>query len=600
MQMKKLLLTFSAIALMFLSSSAFALQSDNFTYEVSGSDNVTITGYTGSGGAVVIPETINTMPVVTIGDSAFYGAGITSVIISSNVTSIGRAAFLNCTGLTSVTIPGSVTNIGIDAFAITGLTSVFIPGSVTNIGFGVFASCTGLTDIDVDTDNPAYISQDGVLYNKIKSELVQYPPGKAGYFTIPDNVTMLWIGAFYGATGLTSVTIPGSVTSIGDLAFTLCTGLTSITVEASNSAYSSQDGVLYNNAKTSLLQYPAGKFGGFIIPHSVKSIEYGAFYSSIGLTSVTIPDSVTTIAGSAFYNCTGLTSVTISGNVTSIGINAFALSGLTSVSIPASVTTIENGAFVFCSQLNAAYFYGNAPAMGTDVFYGGASGFTVYYIPSSSGFTNPWYSYPTELFCPAPDLIAPSGTGIEPKPAFSWYTAGDFAWYNLLVWSEARGGIVANAWYGPTACTAGTCTGNLANALPGGKNWWWLNIYYGDTVCGFKEQPGGKWLLADVVGCGAPALTSPNGGSVGAGLKPNFTFSDSGAEWYEIMVWTSNGYLAIDQWVDKSLVCTAGSCSVTTTLGLPAGTTNWWWLNTYSTACGLKMQDGGWKTFTQN
>jgi len=201
--------------------------------------------------------------------------------------------------------------------------------------------------------------------------------------------------------------------------------------------------------------------------------------------------------------------------------------------------------------------------------------------------------------CPAPDLTAPDGATI-PKPAFSWTKANDVAWYNIMVWSEARGGIVASSWFGPTTCSGSTCTAaDLGTALPAGNNWWWLNVYYGDTACGFIEQPGGKWKLAVVAGCTAPTLTSPDNVIIATGTKPTFIFTDSGAEWYEILAWTSNGYLAIDQWVDESLICESGSCSVTTTYGLPAGTTNWWWLNTYSASCGFQMQPGGlWKSFT--
>ena len=83
--------------------------------------------------------------------------------------------------------------------------------------------------------------------------------------------------AFSDCGGLTSVTIPGSVTSIGEGAFENCTGLTSIVVDPSNTAYSSQDGVLYDKAMTVLIQYPGGKSGGFDIPNSVTSIGSYAF-----------------------------------------------------------------------------------------------------------------------------------------------------------------------------------------------------------------------------------------------------------------------------------------------------------------------------------
>ena len=112
---------------------------------------ITITKYTGPGGAVVIPSTINGLPVTSIGDSAFISCtGLTSVTIGNSVTSIGIEAFGMCTNLTSVTIPNSVTYIGCDAFAgCTSLISITIPNSVTYIACEAFVSCTGLASVTI-------------------------------------------------------------------------------------------------------------------------------------------------------------------------------------------------------------------------------------------------------------------------------------------------------------------------------------------------------------------------------------------------------------------------------------------------------------------
>jgi hypothetical protein len=175
-----------------LPDMTFGLQYGDFTYTVSGG-TITITKYTGTGGDVVIPPTINSLPVVSIGDYAFEDfSGLTSVTIPDCVISIGIGAFQYCSGLTRVTIPDSVTIIGHLAFNnCDHLTSVIIPESVTSIGDAAFDQCSSLTSV-----------------------------------TIPNSVTRIGACAFYRCIGLTSVTIGNGVTSIGYGAFYECTTLT--------------------------------------------------------------------------------------------------------------------------------------------------------------------------------------------------------------------------------------------------------------------------------------------------------------------------------------------------------------------------------------
>ena len=270
--------------------------------------------------ASVIPDDGS---VTSIGEYAFYGSGLTSIVIPDNVTSIGEYAFYGCSSLTSITIPfvgekadgtgytyfGYIfgndyvpaslkeviitggTSIGSSAFyGCSGLISVTIPDSVTSIGNGSFEDCSGMTN-----------------------------------FVIPDSVTSVGDSAFSGCSGLTSITIPDSVTSISSYVFSGCSGLTSIT-----------------------------------IPDSVTSIGSHAFYECSGLTNIVIPDNVTSIGSYAFSGCSGLTSVTIPDSVTSIGAWAFdGCSGLTSITIPDSVTSIGSYAFSECSGLTEVYYQGD-------------------------------------------------------------------------------------------------------------------------------------------------------------------------------------------------------------------------------------------------
>jgi hypothetical protein len=170
--------------------------------------------------------------------------------------------------------------------------------------------------------------------------------------TFAENSQLKTIGgnAFFGCRILTSITIPAGVMSIGEFAFLACTSLTSITVDAGNPNYSSESGILYNKAKTTLIQAPGAISGTVTIPASVTSIDTNAFTECTSLTSVTfaVGSQLKTIGLSAFHGCTGLTSITIPAGVTSIGGGAFInCTSLTSVTIPSSVTSIGEDVFYY-------------------------------------------------------------------------------------------------------------------------------------------------------------------------------------------------------------------------------------------------------------
>ena len=255
--------------------------------------------------------------------------------IPDSVKEIGNDTFRDCTGLTSIDIPAGVTEIGHSAFSdCTGLKNITIPDSVTKIGNHAFSGCTRLTGIDVDESNPHYSSINGGLFNKEKTEIISYPAGKMGEYTIPDSVKEIGNDTFRDCTGLTSVTIPADVTEIGRSAFQNCTSLTDINVDDMNPCYSSIDGVLFNKEKTAIILYPAGKMGEYTIPASVTAIETDAFSGCTGLKNITIPDGVTEIGMYAFSNCTLLTGITIPDSVTEIRVGAFSgCTGLTGINV---------------------------------------------------------------------------------------------------------------------------------------------------------------------------------------------------------------------------------------------------------------------------
>jgi len=378
-----------------------------------------ITGYSGSGGALVIPSTIGGLPVTGIGYGAFRNrTSLTSVDIPTSVTSIADEAFFGSTGLASATIPNGVASIGARAFLnCTSLVTVTIPSSVTTLGSYAFRNCTNLTSASFMGNAPATMGTgvfdftatgftvfsfngatgfDKFQWTTYQTANLNYTTnndqititgysGSGGALVIPSSigglpVTGISYGAFRQQASLTSVTIPATVTSI-DYAFSDCPGLSSINVDAANPNFSSENGVLFDKLQTTLIRYPAGLAGAYIIPASVTSIWLRAFSGCSGLTSVTIPSGVIDIHCLAFSLCTGLRSITI----------------------PNSVTYIGSEAFGSCSRLSSACFLGAPPQLGIwpaispevpEPFELTASDFKVYHLNGAPGCSAPpWDRY---------------------------------------------------------------------------------------------------------------------------------------------------------------------------------------------------------------
>ncbi len=402
--------------------------------------------------SMVIPNKVTSM-----GDFAFYGCiGLTSIEIPDGVTTIGDCAFRDCKNLagiivdsdntayqsidgdlytkggetlvqyatgktaTTFTVPESVISIGPYSFGSYGsLTSIEILDNVTLIDPNAFKECNSLASITVSENNRYYASQDGILYNKEKTDIVHVPKGIRGHITLPDSITNIGENVFSWCSGLTSIEIPDGVTTIGDGAFYYCDSLTSIT-----------------------------------IPDSVTSIGGYAFSSCSSLTSITIPDGVTSIGDEAFYGCSRLTiycevaskpsgwssswnynkrpviwnyagvmvtengiryvltnngTMTVCGyegieteveiastvqgySVTEINQNAFSGErNLTSITIPDSITTIGLYAFQNCSGLTSIIIPDSITSIGTQAFYG-CSSLTIYCEATSkpSGWSYYW------------------------------------------------------------------------------------------------------------------------------------------------------------------------------------------------------------------
>lgn len=275
-------------------------------------------------------------------------------------------------GTRSYEIPTGTTAIGDSAiYHCDRLTNVSIPDSVSSIGYNSFTSCVLLKKIDVSETNPAYVSVDGVLFDKATNTLLAYPCAKDGSsYEIPDSTAAIGDSAFALCKRLTGVVFPGSVTAIGRLAFSgcdrlasiaipqgvssigawafsSCGGLTSVTisdgvisigedafgyceklneivVSEGNPTFESIDGVLFKKLPKILkCSPPARDVTHYEIPWDTDAIGNGAFRGNRNLTSVVIPYFVTSIGDYAFTMCDNLVSVTILYDATSIGEEAF-------------------------------------------------------------------------------------------------------------------------------------------------------------------------------------------------------------------------------------------------------------------------------------
>ena len=336
--------------------------------------------------------------VTSIGKSSFSNLSLTSITIPNSVTKIGDCAFMACSSMTNITIPNSITSIGRYAFyGCTNLTNITIPDSVTTIGQNAFEDCYFTSDnfvnnskcqynrgeTIVDTDTDGFCIKDNVL--------VKMRPNYAiDVVSIPNGVIKIGDYAFEDCESLVNVTIPDSVTNIGQSAFIYCYGLTSVTIPDSVTRIAKQTFYLCTNLTN------------IIIPDSVINIGESAFQYCTSLANITIPNTVKSIGDDAFYSCyftsdsfvnnskcqhnrgetivdTDTDGFCIKGNIL---VNMRPSYAIGEVSIPKNVTSIGESAFSRCTNLTSIIIPNNVTSIGSSAFMGCTS-MTNVTIPNS-------------------------------------------------------------------------------------------------------------------------------------------------------------------------------------------------------------------------
>lgn len=349
----------------------------------------------------------NLKAITSIGSEAFKNCKmIRELSIGKGVTFIGNSAFSGCSNLLSLKIPSSVTSIGESAFMnCKRLSSINIPYNVISIGISVFKGCDSLSNLKVAKKNPAYMSDNGILFSKDRTMLLFYPSTKTvTEYDIPYGVTTIGDCAFYGCCSLKSITIPSSVTSIGACAFWNCERISSISIPLKvvlinkltfwNCANLTTINILgkdieieYNafkncnklTSKQTLLDRYEKKevvnpddslsindniLKGTKEEHNTNTItdEYFEYHqTSDGISSVSLFRRKTALCGDVEIP----SKISSEGNayfVTSICEYAFQnCKDITSVIIPACITTIGNSAFIGCSGLEDLYSRNRIP-----------------------------------------------------------------------------------------------------------------------------------------------------------------------------------------------------------------------------------------------
>lgn len=290
----------------------------------------------------------------------------------------GELVSYNGTG-GEITIPETVTVFPTQIFDNTeGITSISIPASAKTLNYslypclsGIFYQCKDLESITVSEEHESYSSVDGVLFDLKDKCLLRYPPAKPEQSYVQELfVEEIATSAFEGCRNLQECYLHADVNKIDTGAFANAYSLQGIYVDSENETYCSEDGVLFNKDKTTLLQYPAGKQDiSYTVPKGVTAIASGAFSGCQHLKEVFVPEQVIEISDGIFSGSPSIEKITFYGLKT-MGVNVFSdCTNLQKVSISGDLTFIKNGSFAGCISLETIILPDSVQHFGDASFY---------------------------------------------------------------------------------------------------------------------------------------------------------------------------------------------------------------------------------------
>ena len=345
----------------------------DFQYYLNNENKAVITNYYGTDAYLVIPDTIDGYPVVSIGSKAFtsyYGSDnykgneyVQVVVIPDSVETIDEDAFRACANLRRVELGNGVQTIGEEAFAgCVKLERMDFPASVTTLSYGAFADCTSLAEITYPVGLVSSGVGRGPFHGCTSLKKVVVPEGvtmlpsdifqgvtNLKTVVLPDSLTQVHHYAFEDCTSLKKITLPENVTMVGNRAFAGCTSLTEVNMPE----YMESLGAELFDGCTSLRTFrlPLIEWQG-----TVACI--GGPSTFIGTTQLTLifPEGCTEIYSEQFWGCSSITGVELPSTLETIGVRAFAdCANLATVKLHEGLQVIDYYAFYNCTSLRSIY-----------------------------------------------------------------------------------------------------------------------------------------------------------------------------------------------------------------------------------------------------